>query len=90
MYAIADLPLCARSITRSIIYKSVPPRLQHHWRAELCRMLERWPRSLVGEFGLDRAARVPGTSRKTNFEHQMALVREQMEVAAEYQRPVCT
>jgi Tat protein secretion system quality control protein TatD with DNase activity len=51
-------------------------------------MLERWPRSIVGEFGLDRAARVPGTSRKTNFEHQMALVREQMEVAAEYQRPV--
>lgn len=43
----------------------------------------------MGEIGLDRAARVPGTPCTTDYDHQWSLFKEQMELAAELRRPVC-
>lgn len=62
--------------------------LRQGWKPALRARLKRFPTAVVGECGLDRAARVPGTSRKTKLEHQLALLREQLEIAGEFHRAV--
>lgn len=42
----------------------------------------------MGEFGVDRAAVIPGTKVQTKFEHQLALTERHIRVAAEFRRPV--
>lgn len=58
------------------------------WRRQLLKLLERWPQAIVGEIGIDRAAKVPDTSSATSYEHQWSLFKDQMSIAAELSRPV--
>lgn len=44
--------------------------------------------AVVGEFGFDKVARVPGTGVCTSMTHQRQLFRELWDVAARHQRPV--
>eukprot|EP00892_Ulva_mutabilis_P003913 jgi/Ulvmu1/1894/UM012_0052.1 len=58
------------------------------WREEMLALLRKWPRAIVGEIGIDRAARVPGTKCITSYSHQWSLFEDQMAIAAEHRRPV--
>ncbi|KAG2493508.1 hypothetical protein HYH03_008324 [Edaphochlamys debaryana] len=63
-------------------------RAPGEWLGELRRLLGEHPGALVGEFGLDRAAVVPGTRLKPSFAHQLALTEAHLALAAELGRPV--
>lgn len=58
------------------------------WRARMRSLLSAHPKAIVGEVGVDRAAVIPGSKAKVKWEHQLALLREQLELAAELGRPV--
>jgi Tat protein secretion system quality control protein TatD with DNase activity len=58
------------------------------WAARLRALLAAHPAGLVGEVGVDRAAVIPGTKARVRFDHQLALLREQLALAAELRRPV--
>jgi len=58
------------------------------WEHKLRQLLLQHPKAVVGEFGLDRAAVVPGTKASITLEHQMALVTTHIRLAAELGRPV--
>ena len=58
------------------------------WAARLAHFLASNPNALVGEVGVDRSAVIPGTKARVRFDHQMALLREQLAIAAAYGRPV--
>ncbi|KAG2449891.1 hypothetical protein HYH02_005413 [Chlamydomonas schloesseri] len=58
------------------------------WLPRLRELLARHPHALVGEFGLDRAAVVPGTRLQPGWEHQLALTEAHLRLAAELGRPV--
>ncbi|KAI8467797.1 MAG: hypothetical protein J3K34DRAFT_370036 [Monoraphidium minutum] len=58
------------------------------WRSRLRSLLSAHPGSLVGEVGLDRAAVIPGSRARVRFDHQLALLEEQLGLAAELGRPV--
>lgn len=58
------------------------------WLRALEQHLQNNPRAVVGEIGLDRAARIPGTTCLTDYGHQWELFDLQMELAARYHRPV--
>ena len=58
------------------------------WRARLRALLVAHPGALVGEVGVDRAAVIPTTRARVRFDHQLALLREQLALAAELRRPV--
>jgi Tat protein secretion system quality control protein TatD with DNase activity len=58
------------------------------WQERLHALLEQSPRAIVGEIGIDRAARVPGTPYATSYDHQWSLFTEQMALAAQLKRPV--
>eukprot|EP00242_Pyramimonas_sp_CCMP2087_P006114 CAMPEP_0198198322 /NCGR_PEP_ID=MMETSP1445-20131203/1807_1 /TAXON_ID=36898 /ORGANISM="Pyramimonas sp., Strain CCMP2087" /LENGTH=329 /DNA_ID=CAMNT_0043867851 /DNA_START=457 /DNA_END=1446 /DNA_ORIENTATION=- len=61
------------------------------WKPELRRLLLKHPYACVGEFGLDKAAvllDVGVRGVQPNFEHQTALVRHHLQLAAELNRPV--
>lgn len=62
--------------------------LAQGWYAELQRCLADNPRAIVGEFGIDRAARVPGTRCVTDYKHQWDVFNMQMAAASQYGRPV--
>jgi Tat protein secretion system quality control protein TatD with DNase activity len=62
--------------------------VQQGWKEKLEQQLRQNPMAVVGEIGLDRAARVPGTGAFTSYEHQWDLFREQMLLAAHLERPV--
>lgn len=58
------------------------------WREHLLQLLNKWPQAIVGEIGIDRAARVPDTKHPTSYDHQWSLFKEQMAIAAQFNRPV--
>jgi hypothetical protein len=58
------------------------------WHARLRGLLSAYPHALVGEIGIDRAAVIPGSRARVRFDHQLALLREQLALAAELSRPV--
>lgn len=58
------------------------------WLTRLRSLLVSHPHALVGEVGVDRAAVIPGSRARVRFDHQMALLRQQLAVAAELGRPV--
>lgn len=59
------------------------------WEESLRHYLALHPHAIVGEFGLDRAAYIPGTKRvQTKFEHQLELTRRHLLLAAELGKPV--
>ncbi|PNW70377.1 hypothetical protein CHLRE_17g717200v5 [Chlamydomonas reinhardtii] len=58
------------------------------WRPRLRELLLRHPHALVGEFGLDRAAVVPGSRLQPGWDHQLALTEAHLALAAELRRPV--
>lgn len=71
------------------VLNSIPsPVPQSVWEGELRRRLREDERAAVGEIGLDRAAVIPGTRVQVRIEHQMALVKAQVALAAEFARPV--
>ena len=51
-------------------------------------LLDKWPQAIVGEIGIDRSAKVPGTSSSKASEHQWSLFKDQMDIAAQHNRPV--
>jgi Tat protein secretion system quality control protein TatD with DNase activity len=58
-----------------------------HW-TYLEALLGEYPSAHVGEIGLDRVAVDPTTKLRYPFDHQLAVCRLQMELAARYDRPV--
>jgi Tat protein secretion system quality control protein TatD with DNase activity len=58
------------------------------WRSRLRALLAAHPNALVGEVGVDRAAVIPGSKARVRFDHQVALLAEQLALAAEFGRPV--
>jgi hypothetical protein len=58
------------------------------WRARLGALLSAHPSSIVGEVGIDRSALIPGSRARVRFDHQLALLREQLALAARHGRPV--
>jgi hypothetical protein len=58
------------------------------WHARLAALLAAHPGAVVGEVGLDRSAVIPGTRARVRFDHQIALLREQLALAAREGRPV--
>lgn len=46
------------------------------------------PTSIVGEFGVDRAAVIPTTKAATKLEHQLGLLARHIALAAEVAKPV--
>ncbi|KAI9266569.1 TatD family [Phascolomyces articulosus] len=76
-----------------------PPFSRGEWVNNLKQRLVDYPQALVGEVGLDRAARLlPGgaiewhgikpTTVQTSIEHQMNVLRIQLLIAREFKRPV--
>jgi len=57
------------------------------WCAQLRRRLEAHPRAVVGEIGLDKVARIPGTGT-VDFAQQTAVFEWQLALAGELSRPV--
>jgi hypothetical protein len=57
------------------------------WRQRLQSLLDAHPGAIVGEVGVDRAAVIPGTRARVRFDHQLALLAEQLALAAELGRP---
>ena len=58
------------------------------WQSELEDKLRQNSSAIVGECGLDRVARVPGTGAETDVDHQWDILREHMRLATRYARPV--
>lgn len=58
------------------------------WQARLQSLLQSHPAALVGEVGIDRSAVIPGTKARVRFNHQLALLRRQLGIAATTRRPV--
>ncbi|EFJ49275.1 hypothetical protein VOLCADRAFT_90028 [Volvox carteri f. nagariensis] len=57
------------------------------WFPRLRALLERYPQAVVGEFGLDRVAVVPGTRLQPSWSHQLALTELHLRLASELGRP---
>jgi len=73
-------------------FRVAPPRAdstaaQPAWCTQLRRRLEAHPRAVVGEIGLDKVAKVPGTGA-VDFAQQTAVFAWQLALAAELARPV--
>lgn len=67
----------------------VRPIPRREWEPRLHALLAHYPRAIVGEIGLDRAAVIPGTRRaRTSPQHQLALLKAQLSAAAQHRRPV--
>lgn len=60
----------------------------NEWHSLLTGLLVHHPSAIVGEIGLDRAAVIKGTKSRPRYNHQMALLRLQLNVAVQLQRPV--
>ncbi|KXZ50968.1 hypothetical protein GPECTOR_14g211 [Gonium pectorale] len=63
------------------------PAAAEQWMPRLRALLEARPEACVGEFGLDRAAVVPGTRLQPSWQHQLALTEAHLRLAAELGRP---
>lgn len=61
---------------------------QEEWQGRLRQLLTDLPGAIVGEVGIDRSATIPGSRARTSLAHQMELLKLQVAVAAEFQRPV--
>ncbi|KAJ9514204.1 hypothetical protein QJQ45_012179 [Haematococcus lacustris] len=57
------------------------------WAGRLRQLLTEVPGAVLGECGLDRAAVVPGTKASQSLPHQLSLLRTQLALAAQLQRP---
>ncbi|GLC39209.1 hypothetical protein PLESTM_000864100 [Pleodorina starrii] len=64
-----------------------PPTAPETWLPRLRGLLRAHPHSVVGEFGLDRAAVVPGTRLQPSWSHQLALTELHLRLASELRRP---
>ncbi|GIL44871.1 hypothetical protein Vafri_2330 [Volvox africanus] len=62
----------------------IPPE---RWMPRLRSLLTDHPHAVVGEFGLDRAAVVPGTRLQPAWSHQLALTEMHLRLASELGRP---
>ncbi|GLI64939.1 hypothetical protein VaNZ11_008340 [Volvox africanus] len=62
----------------------IPP---DRWMPRLRSLLTDHPHAAVGEFGLDRAAVVPGTRLQPAWSHQLALTEMHLKLASELGRP---
>ncbi|GIM00902.1 hypothetical protein Vretimale_5797 [Volvox reticuliferus] len=62
----------------------IPPE---RWMPRLQSLLTAHPHAVVGEFGLDRAAVVPGTRLQPAWAHQLALTEMHLRLASELGRP---
>lgn len=58
------------------------------WEAELDAKLAEHAGALVGESGLDRAARVPGTKCSTCLQHQLGILHTHLRLTRKHGRPV--
>jgi len=58
------------------------------WEDRLRALLQQYPEATVGEFGLDRAAVIPGTKAQVSLQHQLQLTERHLRIAAEHRRPV--
>ncbi|KAI9015410.1 TatD family [Hyaloraphidium curvatum] len=59
------------------------------WTEDLTALLRKYPTAIVGEIGLDKNATVRGTEGlRVRPEHQLAVAKRQLEIAAEMKRPV--
>lgn len=71
-------------------YPPVAPIPRRVWEPRLRSLLHKYPHAIVGEAGLDRAASIPGCARRARCSprHQLALLRAQLSLAAEFARPI--
>jgi len=63
-------------------YNSIPS-----WLPKLRTLLLKYPSSILGEIGLDKFAKTPETG-KNEYQFQMEVLRVQIELAAELERPI--
>jgi Tat protein secretion system quality control protein TatD with DNase activity len=76
-----------RKLALEILAKDLVPFAE--WTATLKDYLTRNPTAIVGEIGLDKNATVRGSDGlRLNSKHQLAVVRKQLEIAAEMKRAV--
>jgi len=84
-------PEHVRVAAEALVARGQSPIPVHEWEPELRRLLRRFPKAIVGEFGLDRAAVFLDVGVRNvlpSFEHQMSLTQMHLRLAAELRRPV--